>query len=303
MKNTNLLHNPTAGDNDFSETELVKLIEAEGFKCDYSSVKEEGWDDFKTETDFLIIAGGDGTVRRVAKALMERKRLDKQYPIALLPHGTANNIATALQITGEAKEIAKTWHNEHLQPFDIGKIYGLGEDRFFLEGFGYGVFPRLMKVMSKMEDEIGDTVEQKLKTALAVLYDIVLNYEAKECRIVADGVEHSGRYLMVEVMNIRSIGPNLFLAPDADPGDGELEIVMIPETQREKFEAFVLSQINGEDEKYSFNTIKAKSVELSWEGKDLHIDDERIKLEEPVGVTIELQPKMLNFIITNASLR
>jgi len=300
MKNTNLLHNPTAGDNDFSEKELVKLIEAEGFKCEYASVKEDGWDNFKTETDFLIIAGGDGTVRRVAKALMKRKRLDKQYPIALLPHGTANNIATALQITGEAKEIAKTWHNEHLQPFDIGKIYGLGEDRFFLEGFGYGVFPRLMKVMGKIEEEIGDSVEEKLKAALAVLYDIVLNYDAKECKIIADGVEHTGKYLMVEVMNIRSIGPNLVLAPSADPGDGELEVVLIPETQREKFEAFILSQINGGEDEFKFTTIRAKNIELSWGGKDLHIDDERIKLEEPARINIEIQPKMLHFVITKA---
>ena len=303
MKNTNLLHNPTAGDNDFSEKELVKLIEAEGFKCEYASVKEDGWDNFKTETDFLIIAGGDGTVRRVAKALMKRKRLDKQYPIALLPHGTANNIATALQITGEAKEIVKSWHNEHLQPFDIGKIYGLGDDRFFLEGFGYGVFPRLMKVMGKIEEEIGDSVEEKLKAALAVLYDIVLNYDAKECKIIADGVEHSGKYLMVEVMNIRSIGPNLMLAPSADPGDGELEIVLIPETQRDKFEAFILSQINGGEEEFKFTTIRAKNIELAWGGKDLHIDDERVKLEEPAKINIEIQPKMLHFVITEPELK
>ena len=141
MKNTNLLHNPTAGDNDFSEKELVKLIEAEGFKCEYASVKEDGWDNFKTETDFLIIAGGDGTVRRVAKALMKRKRLDKQFPIAILPHGTANNIAGTLKVEGKVKDIVRTWHNGVLKKFDIGKIYGLREEMFFLEGFGCGIFP------------------------------------------------------------------------------------------------------------------------------------------------------------------
>ncbi|MCE7072396.1 diacylglycerol kinase [Dyadobacter sp. CY327] len=298
MKNANLLHNPTAGDNDFSEKQLVKQIEAEGFNCEYSSVKEEGWDQFKTETDFLIIAGGDGTVRRVAKALMARKRLDKQYPLALLPHGTANNIATALQISGKPKEIAKRWHEVHLQPFDIGKVYGLKDDRFFLEGFGYGVFPRLMKVMEKIEDEIGDTVEEKLKAALAVLYDVVLNYDAKECRVEADGVSYSGKYLMVEVMNIRSIGPNLVLAPAADPGDGELEIVMIPETQRKKLETYILALINGEDKEFDFTTVRAKNITLRWEGKDMHIDDERIKLENPAEVRIEIQPNMLQFLIT-----
>ena len=300
MKRVNLLHNPTAGDNDFSQKELVKLIEAEGFECQYSSVKDDNWADFKVDTDFLIIAGGDGTVRRVAKAIMQRKRLDKQYPLALLPHGTANNIACALQIDGEVGDIVKSWHSENRKRFDIGKIYGLGDDRFFLEGFGYGVFPRLMKVMSKIEEEIGDSAEEKLKAALAVLYDVVLNYEARDCRIVVDGTEHAGRFLLVEVMNIRSIGPNLVLAPNADPGDGELEVVLIPESDREKFEAFVLSHINGNDDKFDFTTIKGKNIELYGDGKDLHIDDERLKVEKPVEIRIEMQPDMLNFIITES---
>ena len=300
MKKVTLLHNPTAGENDFSQTELVKLIEAEGFDCTYVSVRDKGWDDFKQDTDFLIIAGGDGTVRRVAKAMMERKRLDKQYPVALLPHGTANNIAGALQIEGEEKDIVASWNSENRKRFDIGKIYGIGEDRFFLEGFGYGVFPRLMKVMSKIEEEIGDSVEEKLKAALAVLYDVVLNYEAKECTIKADEIEYSGKYLMVEVMNIRSIGPNLVLAPDADPGDGELEVVMIAEAQRGDLEAYVLGQINGDETEFNFMTIKAKSLEVMWQGEDLHIDDERVKVDKPVEVRIEVQPDMLNFIVTES---
>lgn len=300
MKRTTLLHNPSAGDNDFSKKELVKLIKKAGFECNYASVKEEGWDTFEDETDFLIVAGGDGTVRRAAKALMKRKLLDKQFPLALLPHGTANNIATALQIEGHAKDIVPHWHHSHLQPFDIGKIHGLGEDLFFLEAFGYGIFPRLMKVMDKIEGEIGESVEEKLKAARVVLYDIVQNYEARPCTIVADGVEHSGNYIMVEVMNIRSLGPNLVLAADADPGDGLLDVVMVSESSRAKFESFLLGRINGkEDSEFSFTTVRAKKVKIMWEGKDVHADDERLKVEKPLEVEIEILPDMLQFMITD----
>ncbi|MEO6286040.1 MAG: diacylglycerol kinase family protein [Dyadobacter sp.] len=300
MKKTNLLHNPTAGDNDFSKIELVKLIEEEGFECAYSSVKEDGWDAFDEQTDFLIIAGGDGTVRRVAKALMKRKLLEKQYPLALLPHGTANNIAGALQISGEARDIVVKWHHNHLQTFDIGKVHGIRDGLFFLEAFGYGIFPRLMKVMSKIEDEIGESVEEKLKAARAVLYDIVLNYEARPCKIIADGVDHSGEYIMVEVMNIRSLGPNLVLAPDADPGDGYLDLVLISEAHRKKFESFLLSQINGEKgHEINFTTIRAKNLKIVWEGKDVHADDERLKMEGTVEVNIEILRDMMQFMITD----
>lgn len=300
MKKTTLLHNPTAGDNDFSKKELVKLIQKEGFECAYASVKEEGWDTFDNDTDFLTVAGGDGTVRRAAKALMKRKRLDKQYPLALLPHGTANNIATALQIDGHPKDIIPHWHKYRLQPFDIGRVHGVGEDLFFLEAFGYGIFPRLMKVMSKIEGDIGDTAEEKLKAARAVLLDIVQTYEARPCTIVADGVEHSGNYIMVEIMNIRSIGPNLVLAPDADPGDGLLDVVMVSEASRNKFESFLLSRINNEDKEFSFSTIRARKVKVFWDGKDAHADDERLKIEKPVEVEVEILPDMLQFMLAES---
>ncbi|WP_439557708.1 diacylglycerol/lipid kinase family protein, partial [Dyadobacter sp.] len=209
MKKAHLLHNPTAGDSDFSKEELTKLIKKEGFECAYSSVKENGWEAFDEDSDFLIIAGGDGTVRRIAKVLMKRTLLDRHYPIALLPHGTANNVACALGIDGKAKDIIKKWHHYHLKPFDIGRVVGLDSDKFFLEAFGIGIFPRLMKIMDKLEDEIGETAEEKLNAARRVLLEIVQTYEAKSCQIFADGKEYSGEYLMVEVMNIRSIGPNL----------------------------------------------------------------------------------------------
>lgn len=297
MKRTTLLHNPTAGDNEFSKKELLKIIKKEGFECHYASVKEEGWDNFDPDTDFLTIAGGDGTVRRAAKALMKRKRLDKQFPLALLPHGTANNIATSLKIDGHPQEIIPHWHHAGLQAFDIGRVHGVGDDLFFLEAFGYGVFPRLMKVMAKIEDDIGETAEEKLKAARSVLLDIVQNYEAKQCTIIADGVEHSGKYLMIEIMNIRSIGPNLVLAGNADPGDGCLDVVMVSEASRNKFESFLVSRINNEDKEFSFSTIRAKKVEIRWEGKDAHADDERLKLEEPVNVKIEVLPDMMQFMI------
>ena len=297
MKKATLLHNPTAGENDFSKSELLNIIKKEGFECDYVSVKNDSWDEFSNDTDFLIIAGGDGTVRRVAKSLMKRKRLDKQFPIAILPHGTANNIAGTLKVEGKVKDIVRTWHNGVLKKFDIGKIYGLREEMFFLEGFGCGIFPRLIKVMEKMKEEIGNSVEEKIKAARAVLYDIVLNYEAVNCKIIADDVEHSGKYIMVEIMNTRSIGPNLELVQSADPGDGELEIVLIPESHQKKFEEFLLSRINGEEGEYAFTVIKAKKIEFEWEGKDIHVDDERLNSDKLTKVTVEVQPGMIEFMV------
>jgi diacylglycerol kinase (ATP) len=297
MKRATLLHNPTAGEKDFSKEELLELIKNQGFDCTYESVKEDSWEKFSNKSDFLIIAGGDGTVRRVAKALVKRKLLDKQFLLAILPHGTANNIAGTLGIDGSIEEIIKTWHDDETKRFDTGKVTGFESDMFFLESFGCGIFPRLIKVMEKMEKEIGNDVEAKLKAAQAVLYDVVLNYKPRNCRIIADGTEHTGKYIMVEVMNTRSIGPNLNLT-NGDPGDGEFEIVLVPSDHKPQFEQFILNQINGGEDDFTFTTLKGKKIEIEWEdSKDIHIDDERIKGDGPVKVTIEVLPGLLEFMV------
>jgi diacylglycerol kinase (ATP) len=296
VKKAHLLHNPTAGEKDFSGKELIKLIEKAGFSCSHSSVKAEGWENFDEETDFLVCAGGDGTIRRIAKALMKRKRIDKQFPVAILPHGTANNIAATLGIVGEVEDIIKSWHAWKLKKFDIGKIYGAEEDLFFLEGFGCGIFPRLMKTMTKMDQEHSDSKEERIKLARTVLHEIVLNYEPVACKIIADGAEYSGKYIMVEVLNTRSVGPNLDLSSTADPGDGELDIVLIPESHQKKFETFLLNRLQGEEDEFAFSTIKAKKLEIVWNGKDAHVDDERLKCDAGLKLTIAVQPHMIEFL-------
>lgn len=93
MKIAKLLHNKGAGNEEHSKEELIELIEEAGYQCRYSSAKGIDEDDFEDEVDFLVAAGGDGTVRSITKKLLDRKALEKTFPIALLPLGTANNIS------------------------------------------------------------------------------------------------------------------------------------------------------------------------------------------------------------------
>ncbi|MEO8627522.1 MAG: hypothetical protein ABI612_05390 [Betaproteobacteria bacterium] len=53
-------------------------------------------------------------------------------------------------------------------------------------------------------------------------------------RAVLDGNDISGVYIMFQAMNIQRVGPNLFIAPDADPGDGLFDVVLLAEDERAK---------------------------------------------------------------------
>lgn len=297
MKSANVLHNPKAGEGGYSKKDLIKLIESSGFKCSYSSTKEKGWEKWEpADIDLIVLAGGDGTVRKVAGEL-----LNKKLPIGLIPMGTANNIAKTLGIVGDAKEIAESWSQRIIKKYDVGRIYGLKKAEFFLEGFGYGVFPRLMKEMKKKEDSLTNSPEQNLKIALKELHEIILNSKARYCKISVDGADYSGNFLLAEVMNTQSIGPNLNLAPFADPGDGTFEVILISERQREEFATYVHNKIHGVEQQPIFNILKAKNLEIYWEGKLLHVDDKFIQLKESVEIKIKIQEGVLEFLVPGPS--
>lgn len=297
MKQVEIIHNPGAGDEKFGEKELIKLLEEYGFKSNYRSTKEKNWKEFSNKTDLLLVAGGDGTIRKVAEEVLDNKLINRPNPIALLPLGTANNITKALGVEGNPKSIVECWKFAKTKTYDVGRVFNVPDQKFFLESFGYGVFPYLMQEMKKAGEEEDATPEQRIQQALAVLHQIILSYEPKYCKLEVDGTDHSGKFLLAEIINIPSIGPNLFISPLSNPGDGEFEIVLVPEQHKEKFATYVEGRLKGLEETYSFNTLKGKNIFISWEGSHVHIDDQIVKMDKGVEVEIQIKKGLLEFLV------
>ncbi|HEY9487547.1 MAG TPA: diacylglycerol kinase family protein [Chryseosolibacter sp.] len=298
MKNVKILHNPEAGEGETSGRELVKLIKSAGFNCSYSSTKDFRWENIETEhIDFVVLAGGDGTVRKVAEELLSRKVIEKKLPLGLLPFGTANNIALTLGLSHNVEDIIHAWHTGTRKAFDVGRIEGLREPSFFLESFGYGLFPKLMAEMKKQKKNDLEDPKEKMQAALAMLYDLVLTMPVKECNVQVNDKDYSGEFLLMEVMNIRSIGPNLLLAPEADPGDGEFDVVLITDRQRKHLADYVRKKIQGHEIPFDFPILKATKMKVIWNGKHVHVDDEYYKVDEPMIVKIVLREGLLEFLV------
>jgi diacylglycerol kinase (ATP) len=296
MKKTHILHNPNAGKGEYTKKELIAILESHGYKCGYSSTKEKGWKDFDRDVDFLVIAGGDGTVRKITVKLFDKEN-GRNPPIALLPLGTANNISKSLGISGHAKEIIAGIAGGKKQKFDVGRIKGSEYGTLFLESYGYGIFPALMKHMKDSPPTHANTPEEELKAALERVHNIILSQPAVQFDISIDGIEHQGKYIMVEVMNISSIGPNLGLSPNSDPGDAEFEVVLIPESQREEFASHVSHKINGIEKSFIPLIVKGSDISIATPPGLLHIDDELIETSDPEKVKIKPDHAMLEFLL------
>jgi len=274
------------------------MLEKSGYDCRYSSTKKDGWKDFDNEDEMLVIAGGDGTVRRVVAEILKKKLLDKPERLAILPFGTANNICRALRINiNNHPATISRWSAGQQKGYDIGQVFKVEGEKFFLESMGFGVFPSLMKKIEKVPKEIIRSADEELDMAVEMMRTIVLNYRARSCEIEIDEKKRNGKFLLVEIMNTPSIGPRLQLAPNADVGDGFFEIVMVEEKDREKFAGYLEKIKNGNDSAPSFPTVKGKNIVVKWEGSDGHVDDHVIDLKAGETVSVRLRRGMLNFVV------
>src|SRR5262245_26162219 len=81
--------------------------------------------------DIVVAAGGDGTVAHAARMLARTG-----IPLALLPLGTANNIARSTGTSGQIDQLIAGWATASRVPLDLGVADGAWGRRLFVEGVG-----------------------------------------------------------------------------------------------------------------------------------------------------------------------
>ena len=196
-----------------------------GHHATYQSTKEPGFKKaLKQPADLVLAAGGDGTTAKVAFRL-----IDSGIPLSVLPMGTANNLARALGFVASPEEIIARLEGGKKKVFDVGLATGPWGDRYFFEGAGGGLLADYVRAAKKEEKKNGKaeklSKEQQMARHGALLRRMLHDYPARQWKIKIDGKDISGRYILWEAMNIRSVGPALHLAPRAETRDGRFDFV------------------------------------------------------------------------------
>src|SRR5215510_7326141 len=129
-----LVHNPKAGVGICTPDELRETLRSAGISLIPCDNAEQPFPKCMTDpVDVVIAAGGDGTV---AKTI--RKLPDRSIPIAILPLGTANNIAHALGIAGKPSEVISGWSLDRTRSLDVGVVQAEWGKCGFVEAVGVG---------------------------------------------------------------------------------------------------------------------------------------------------------------------
>ena len=299
-----LIHNPDAGDGAHpSGDQVLRLIREAGYSVDYQSSKEKNWHGVLREpSDVVAVAGGDGAVGKVARRLV-----GSGTPIAILPMGTANNVASTLGLTERTlKNLILGWETARRVKFDIGVAEGPWGSERFIEGFGVGLFA---ETMSRIQDEgleefpRSENPEERMISVLNMLKQHLQSYPSRDLTVRLDGQDMSGEYVLLEAMNIRYIGPNLDLVPGANTGDGLLDIVYLSRGEEAKLSRYLSDCIERKGSPANLTVRRCRHVHMKWEGFPVHIDDEawpeRNDSTSPVGtniIDVKVEPGALEFL-------
>jgi diacylglycerol kinase (ATP) len=187
----------------------------------------------------------------------------------------------------------------------MGRARGPWGDRPFIESVGCGLVADLMAGFDRRKEQTSPSLspEQEVQAAREELRQVLRRARARECRVEADGQDLSGRYLLVEVMNIRHIGPRLLLAPHADPGDGLLDVVALGEAHRRQLDAYLRGPASPTAPALPSGVVprQARHVLLEPGGQRVHLDDEtwpdKERAAEPHGpIHLQLQAQALAFL-------
>ncbi|OUJ74596.1 diacylglycerol/lipid kinase family protein [Hymenobacter crusticola] len=224
--------------------------------------------------DAVFAAGGDGTVKLVAEAL-----LDNDLLLGILPLGSGNGLSKDLGIPQELEEARQLIWDYQVREIDTMEVGGHFSAHLADLGFNALVVERFCS---------GDTRGPGAYIRIAM--QEYMNYEPCTYRIETDRETYEGPAFMLTIANANTFGSNVVINPDSDLDDGEFEVCLI-----EPFPVTagigILYQLytNAFDASAYTRRMRCRRASISVPGQQqvlAQVDGEPIELPTPIDVVI-----------------
>lgn len=218
--------------------------------------------------DLVVVAGGDGTLNRVVNGLMGAGSPPR---LAIVPSGTANDFATGLGLPVDDVEACLRIAMEGRQvPVDIARVNGRAFINTSVGGFG-----------ANATRDASDDVKRILGPLAYVLRGAreIADTSPENGSFRADGAEvYSGEFLFFAVANGPLTGGGTVIAPDADVGDGRLDLVVLKSMPRLELVRLLPAIRAGEhDEHPEVVYVQASELEVETEAHvPVNVDGEPV---------------------------
>lgn len=168
----------------------------------------------------LVAVGGDGTLHAAIQAVA-----GTGVPFAMVPAGTGNDFALALCAPPDplaaAGAVATALQAGGTTAVDLARVEGVdGTVRWYGAVLGAGFDAIVNERANRMRWPRGDR-----RYDLAIVREL-LRLRARRYILELDGAAHEVDAVLVAVGNAASYGGGIRICPEADPTDGELDVVV-----------------------------------------------------------------------------
>lgn len=166
----------------------------------------------------IVCVGGDGTLSEVFSGIMNLDE-DKRPAVGYIPMGTANDIASTMELSSSPEKAAAIAAGGEAKPLDLGK---LGDSYFsYISAFGaFTDVPYATPQNTKnMLGHLAYMIEGVTRLPKIKPYTVKMEY---------DGGVEEGEFLFGCIMNTLSVGGVLKFSPEnVSLADGLFEIILI----------------------------------------------------------------------------
>lgn len=217
----------------------------------------------------IVVAGGDGSMHAVVAALHRRNDLSTAV-LGLLPLGTGNDFARVNEIPLDIVEAAQVVLDGDLVPRDL-IVDEVGEIvvNSVHAGAGAQASRRGARWKKRLHSVgVGKVNLGKLGYPIGAAI-AAYNPPYVRLRVLVDGVlvaDYDRPVLMIAVGNGVHVGGGLELTPDADPGDGVVDIMISRATGPLERVGYAVSLLRGTHaERDDVTYLRGRQVEISGE--------------------------------------
>lgn len=238
--------------------------------------------------DMVVVFGGDGTVNRIARAMLHRKEA-----LLIIPLGSGNGLARHLKIPMNPKKALSLALNTTITPIDAVKI----NNEFYFCSAGLG-FDALIAY------KFAHAGTRGLKTYIKMVFNEFFHYKSKKYIISTPNEQINTKAFFITVANANQWGNNVKVAPQANIDDGQLEVTILKPFLWIELPLILLSLFfNRFNRSYKVKAIRTPKVEISSTELQnyAHYDGEPLVIGQ--NASFYCIPKSLNMVIGRKMIR
>lgn len=210
--------------------------------------------------EVVVAVGGDGTINEVASVLAGTDLI-----MGIVPCGSGNGLALSLGLSLDNRKALSTINDLRSKKIDSALLEG---QRFFnMAGIGFDA--RISHAFAGMKSR---GLTGYMRTTLRE----VSSYKPYEYQIEIDGNKISRTAFMISIANSPQYGNNAYISPEADLGDGYLDICIVKPFRLWQFPAVIWTMFAKKAHTSSYlEIIKGRNIRiLSYNNKLIHLDGE-----------------------------